>query len=369
MSAVAEPNALAAFLIVLCAGLATSIGAAVVFFPQLVKLASQRVLAGSLGMSAGVMIYVSFVEIFRKSQLSFEDAGHGDRAHLYATLCFFGGVIFMMVLDTIVKLLAGKDHHAVPNQVGSEKNVEIVVPHCIGCVEDPVAELSEWQKMANLASVGDTNIKAKISDPSSYKDGRCESEGQNIAKGDSDVEVINANDIENEKSEVEPNVTPDEEKDAHEKKKLAKMGLNTAIAIALHNFPEGLATFIAALSDPKVGGVLAIAIAIHNIPEGLCVSLPIYYATGNRWKGFLWGFASGLSEPLAALLGWLILANHFTDEAFAVLFGLVSGMMVMISVKELLPTAHRYDPEDKVVSYSVVFGMGIMALSLVLFTV
>merc|ERR1712151_842479 len=90
----------------------------------------------------------------------------------------------------------------------------------------------------------------------------------------------------------------------HEKRKLNKMGLSTALAIALHNFPEGLATFIAALDDPKVGAVLAIAIGIHNIPEGLCVSPPISYATGNRWKGFLWALLSGLSEPIAAFLGW-----------------------------------------------------------------
>jgi ZIP family zinc transporter len=116
-----------------------------------------------------------------------------------------------------------------------------------------------------------------------------------------------------------------------------------------------------------VGAVLAVAIGIHNIPEGLCVSLPIYYATGNRWKAFMWGCLSGLSEPIAALLGWAVLAQAMTDEAYAILFGLVSGMMVIISLKELVPTAHRYDPEDSVVTYSLIAGMAIIALSLVLF--
>ena len=152
-----------------------------------------------------------------------------------------------------------------------------------------------------------------------------------------------------------------------QKKKLVNMGFNTALAIALHNFPEGLATFVAALTDPSVGVVLAVAIAIHNIPEGLCVALPIYYATGNRWKSFLWGCLSGLSEPIAALLGWAVLANAVSQAVYASLFGIVSGMMVMISLKELLPTAHRYDPEDAVVTYSVVAGMAIIAISLVLF--
>jgi ZIP family zinc transporter len=145
------------------------------------------------------------------------------------------------------------------------------------------------------------------------------------------------------------------------------MGLHTALAIGLHNFPEGLATFVATLDDSKVGGVLAVAIGIHNIPEGLCVALPIYYATGDRKKAFLWALLSGLSEPIAAVLGWLILANSFSSSTYAVMFGIVAGMMVYISSKELLPTAHRYDSEDSVVTYSWMFGMGILALSLVLF--
>mmetsp|Transcript_8954 Transcript_8954/g.19049 ORF Transcript_8954/g.19049 Transcript_8954/m.19049 type:complete len:148 (-) Transcript_8954:1964-2407(-) len=147
------------------------------------------------------------------------------------------------------------------------------------------------------------------------------------------------------------------------------MGLNTALAIAIHNFPEGLATFVAALDDPSVGVVLGIAIGIHNIPEGLCVALPTYYATGNRCKAFMWGCLSGASEPIAALLGWLVLANSMSDNVYAILFGLVSGMMVIISLKELIPTAHRYDSDDTVVTYSVIAGMAIIALSLVLFKV
>ena len=145
--------------------------------------------------------------------------------------------------------------------------------------------------------------------------------------------------------------------------------MNTALAIGFHNFPEGLATFVGALADPAVGTVLAIAIAIHNIPEGLCVAMPVYYATGEKWKAFTWGCLSGISEPIAALLGWAVLANSFTDTAYAILFGIVAGMMVIISVKELLPTAHRYDTEDAVVTFSFMFGMAIMALSLVLFAI
>ena len=145
------------------------------------------------------------------------------------------------------------------------------------------------------------------------------------------------------------------------------MGLATAISIAVHNFPEGLATFVATLDEPSVGATLAIAIAIHNIPEGLCVAIPVYYATGNRRKAFLWGFLSGITEPIGAALGWAILSDKMTNLAYGIMFGLVSGMMVTICIKELLPTAHRYDPKDEVVTYCVIGGMLVMAFSLVLF--
>lgn len=155
--------------------------------------------------------------------------------------------------------------------------------------------------------------------------------------------------------------------DKENKRRLIKMGLTTALAIGLHNFPEGLATFVAAVDDPSVGAVLACAIAIHNIPEGLCVALPIYYATGSRMKAFLWALLSGASEVVAALLGWAVLATVVDDATYAALFGLVAGMMVIISIRELLPTAHHYDPEDTVVTHSFVAGMVLMAVSLVLF--
>lgn len=154
-----------------------------------------------------------------------------------------------------------------------------------------------------------------------------------------------------------------------ETSKLASLGYNTALAIGLHNFPEGLATFVAALDDPKVGAVLAFAIAVHNIPEGLCVSLPIYYATGSRWKGFMWGVLSGCTEVLAAIFGWIVLTSILSPATYGVLFGLVSGMMVIISIQQLLPTAHSYDPDDKYVTYFFIGGMAIIALSLVLFRI
>ncbi len=124
---------------------------------------------------------------------------------------------------------------------------------------------------------------------------------------------------------------------------------------------------MAVLEDSKVGASVAIAIGIHNIPEGICVAMPIYYATGSRWKAFVWAVVSGLTELVGALLGWIVLREVFSQVAYGVLFGIVAGMMVYISVKELLPTAHRYDPDDQVTTFSLLGGMVIMAASLVLF--
>lgn len=118
----------------------------------------------------------------------------------------------------------------------------------------------------------------------------------------------------------------------HHRFGLQKMGLLTALAIGIHNLPEGLATFIAALSDPLNGVAIAVAIALHNIPEGVCVAMPVYYATGSRWKGFLWAFLSGISEPLGGLLGYAVLyGNRMSDTAYGVLFCVVGGMMVRFS--------------------------------------
>ncbi|WHH57299.1 zinc transporter ZupT [Petroclostridium sp. X23] len=149
-------------------------------------------------------------------------------------------------------------------------------------------------------------------------------------------------------------------------KKLLRMGFLTALAIGIHNFPEGLATFTAALKDPSLGIAIAVAIAIHNIPEGIAVSVPVYYATGDRKKAFLLSFISGFSEPVGALVGYLILLPFFNDVVFGLLFASVAGIMVFISLDELLPTAREYE-EHHLSIYGVIAGMMVMAVSLLLF--
>ena len=150
------------------------------------------------------------------------------------------------------------------------------------------------------------------------------------------------------------------------RQKLLRMGLFSALAIAIHNFPEGLATFIGGLQNPALGISIAVAIAIHNIPEGIAVSVPIYYATGNRKKAFTLSFLSGFSEVLGALIGYFFLLHFFNESIFGIVFALVAGIMVYISLDELLPTAEKYG-EHHLAIYGMISGMILMAFSLLLF--
>ena len=147
--------------------------------------------------------------------------------------------------------------------------------------------------------------------------------------------------------------------------KLHRLGLFAAMAIGIHNFPEGLATFVATLHDPNVGLAIAVAIALHNIPEGVSVSVPIYYATGSRRRAFGLSVLSGLAEPAGALIGFVLLRHFLSEAVMGVLFGIVAGIMVFISIDELLPTAREYGEAHEVL-YGLVAGMAVMAISLLL---
>lgn len=373
-----------AFVVVILAGLSTGFGAAVVFFPKFVKYATRRVLASALAISAGVMIYVSFVEIFVKSVDSFDElleTKYDDEdkrlgmANLYATLSFFAGVALNCVIDYLVKKLSNENvhDHGFPDQINEprhhslrnqEEKDEVVVPHCVGCSPDPVGELQEWQNQAERevgAIAGVTTLS-----PEELSNGSSDENGLRSPPGPTEGRNVTPDEMVEAGAGGQIKEVVNEEK---EKKRLVKMGLQTALAIGLHNFPEGLATFVAFLDDPSIGIAFAIAIAIHNIPEGFCVSLPVYYATGNRTKAFLWGTFSGVTEPIGAIIGWLFFRNGLDLTLYGIMFGIVGGMMVMISLRELLPTAFRYDPRDTIVTNSLIAGMMVMSLSLVLFRV
>ena len=278
---------LIAFLLTLFAGLATGIGSALAFFT---RTTNTRFLAVALGFSAGVMIYVSLVEIFFKARESLVAEMGAVQGNWITLLSFFGGILVIGVIDRLVP---------------SAEN-----PHEMRMVEDVSGE------------------GVKSSDPAIIKEA-------------------------------------EERRESFKKKKLMRMGVLSAIAITVHNFPEGLATFIAALTDLSIGIPIAIAIAIHNIPEGIAISVPIYYATGSRKKAFLYSFLSGLAEPVGAIIGWLILMPYLSESVFGVIFAGVAGIMVFISFDELLPAAREYG-EHHLSVYGLIAGMAVMGVSLVL---
>ena len=148
--------------------------------------------------------------------------------------------------------------------------------------------------------------------------------------------------------------------------KLKQTGLFTAFALTLHNFPEGLATFFSAMDSVTLGFSIALAVAIHNIPEGIAVALPIYHSTGSRSKAFWASAASGMAEPIGAVVGYLILHAVLQEAVLGILFALVAGIMVYLALDELLPTAHDYGHGHQVIS-GVIGGMLLMALVLLVF--
>jgi ZIP family zinc transporter len=267
-----------AFGLTLFAGLATGVGSAIAFFA---KKTNTRFLSVALGFSAGVMIYVSMIEIFFKARDSLA-AMYGDtRGYWYTTIAFFAGMAFIGIIDRLVP---------------SFEN-----PH-------------EPRKIEEMEA-----FDALEEDPETTK-----------------------------------------------KRALLRMGLFSALAIAIHNFPEGLATFTGALKDPALGISIAVAIAIHNIPEGIAVSVPLYYATGSKKRAFGLSFLSGLAEPVGALIGYFLLLRFMSDAVFGLLFAGVAGIMVFISLDELLPTAEKYG-EHHLAIYGLIAGMAVMALSLLMF--
>ena len=254
------------------AGLSTGVGSVIGF---LSKRFNPKFLSGALGFSAGVMVYVSLVEIFFKARDSLSVV-YGEKTGYWITIAgFFAGIAIVALIDRLIP---------------SAEN-----PHEI------------------------SNINFKEAD--------------------------------------------DEKVDST---RLMRMGLFSALAVAIHNFPEGLATFMSALTDPALGISIAVAIAIHNIPEGLAVSAPIYYAIKSRKKAFIYSFLSGVSEPVGALIGYFVLRSFFNESTFGIIFAAVAGIMVYISLDELLPTAEEYG-EHHIAIFGLIAGMAVMAVSLVLF--
>lgn len=259
-----------AFLLTLFAGLATTLGALIVFNE---RTTSKKFLSFALGLSAGVMIYVSFIEIIPEAHHAMSEYyGTGKKADVMTVVFFFVGIAIIAIIDRLIP---------------SAEN-----PHEIHSPEDV------------------SNVSHKNS--------------------------------------------------------LGRVGIMTAVAIAIHNFPEGMATFMSALEDPKLGVAIAFAIAIHNVPEGIAVAIPVFQSTGSKKKAITWAFLSGLAEPVGAIVCYLVLMPFLTPMVLGAMFAIVAGIMVFISLDELLPAAEKWGEHHTSIS-GVIVGMAIMAVSLLLF--
>jgi len=340
----------AAFLLVIAAGACTTIGSSVVFFPVLANLAKPSILAISLGFAAGIMVYISLVDIYQKSIVGFqEDEFEDGDAFIYATLSFFGGCLLMMGLDVVVDklLLWDSKKHGTPSSA-DETPHDHCHPHDAHAIDkmredfESKVRADEKEKEDGVADANADESSEDIKAETGLETGRTTEEGSGGAK----LAVV-----------------------GDDGNALSHMGWAMAASIAIHNFPEGMVTYLAYITEPAVGVALAVGIAVHNVPEGLCVAMPLYYATGRRFYSFMWGTLSGLTEPIGALVVWLILQDGISGTANGILFGLVSGMMTVISIDELLPTAHKYAANPKHVTYSFLFGLLFIAASLMLFSI
>lgn len=321
-------------------GLCTSIGGLAVYVDVISKQTQSLILSSALALSAGVMLYVSFIEIFAKANDAIETAYEPGVALGITTVCFFAGMGITAILELIVHRIT---HHA-------------GVPHSHGIMDPPAAICAGGARADKAPSELDVVVHAPGAGGGEPRRGASE------ALGEEDGAAL------------EP--AHDGEEQRIDKAQLRSTALMTALSIALHNFPEGLATFIATLAQPSLGIALAVAIAVHNVPEGMAVAFPVYYTSGSKLKGLLWATLSGLTEPLGGCIGartppppprlrfragapptqqaagpvpcarpharrayalplgprapagWLILRNHLDDVGFGVVFAMVGGMMV-----------------------------------------
>lgn len=150
------------------------------------------------------------------------------------------------------------------------------------------------------------------------------------------------------------------------KDNLYRVGLLSMIALMLHNFPEGIATFMASYNDLSAGISLGIAIMLHNIPEGISISVPIYYATGSKKRGVIYSLISGLAEPLGAILAFIVLKNYINDITIALVLVIVAGIMITISINEMLPEVNSYNKKN-ISILGMIIGVILVIVNLLLF--
>ena len=259
-----EQTYLIPFLITLFAGLSTALGGLVVFFGNTEKL---NWLSFTMSFAAGVMLYVSFVEILPESYLEFKHNNDQNTALLYVLGFFVFGTLFAIFTD---KLLPEQKINSQVNKSITSKN-----------------------------------------------------------------------------------------------NKIYRSGILIALTMALHNFPEGIVTFIGSVNDISFGLVIGLAIALHNIPEGMAISVPIYHATGSKKKAFLYSALSGFTEPLGALFCYFVINSYLDDFLTAAVMSIVSGIMIFISIFVLMPLSFEYKDKYEHI-LGLVIGMVVIGISIYL---
>ena len=335
----------------LVAGLSTCIGGLIVLHRRLVHLANPSSLGLALGVSAGVMIFISLVEIFTESVDNFKKVlGCDDEKIFKAEFCknnFTSLVELSNVHVETIRDTLGCEKGNINKTICDGNSWSLAtVFFIIGCGIIFLMDLIVHKISPEAGLPLDVDELDALRHSATHLDSTHRSDSP---------EILRSRPM---KKSFDDTVT---------KQALNRTGILTALAIAIHNLPEGIAIYMGARNEKKLGIELAISIALHNIPEGIAVATPVYFATGSRLKAFLWTFLSALAEPLGGVLCWLIIGGNLNPMVNGIMFGLVVGMMMTISVKELLPTAHRFCQSKDKLATSIIVGMCVMALSLIVF--
>ena len=356
-----------AFAITIVAGLATAVGGAVVFFPQLTNTNNNKrmkekrklLLSAGLALAAGCITYLAFVDLLSESAEFFVSElteENSNLSSLLSTICFFSGICLMYILSYITRKISPNTPHCHATSPSNANDVVAVA-----------ANISGDNPMDKDGGVVTTTHHSASENKGDNREDAAEIGNSVSADDNDDEEKEEINNVEDDVTDADSTFGGSNSVTQEEQRGLWKSGIATAIALILHNLPEGMITFVTSQSNPTIGVALAIGIALHNIPEGICVALPIYFATGgNKWKAFCITFITGLAPILGALIAYVILeTRNFSNTTFGVMFAMASGMLVYIALKHLLRTAYKYDPKDIVTTNCFIVGMALIAIAMV----
>ncbi|KAG3183631.1 hypothetical protein PC128_g14079 [Phytophthora cactorum] len=332
-------------------GVATTLSVLVISVERLKFLADPRSLSIAFALSAGVMIFIAFADLYAEALTYYRAAftpgttdpeayEHGGsttstgvcddtcngNTYLAATGVFFVGVVIILLVEWLVHSVFERKDRAAARAAA---NADLEADGEKAMRADDGAEKPSVVHIASpVPGTPNDASRQELASPA----------GQEAEALLEEMKV---------------------------KEEYRRAGVLTGIAIAIHNFPEGLALFVSSLAGLRTGIVLSVGIILHNFPEGVAVAAPVYYATGSKVEAFKWTIISGFAQVLGAGIGWAAVSGGMSYSLEATLYALVAGMLVCITAKELLPGAYKFDPSGKVFVPSFFIGIAIIALSLV----